>query len=273
MPTDVLRFVYAASVITGTVVLIILAYLFLNWQYAVQTELQHANQAKDEFLSGMSHELRTPLNSILGFTEVLQKGYTGSLTEAQLEQLGFIQSSGEHLTQLVDDLLTLINIDSHDIAINKHSTNVTQLLGECASIMAPQATQASLTIQLTTTTPLYANADVLRTKQIILNLLSNAIKFSPPDTKITLAAESAQNKIILSVSDAGIGVTEDQHTRIFNKFYQADSSLSGKTKGFGLGLYISRRLAELQDGTLNLEARDKAGSRFTLVLPQAEAID
>lgn len=269
---DTQIYLTAGTAIALMCVLMSLAYLFVEWQAVARERLTAASIAKDEFLSGMSHELRTPLNSIIGFTEVLQREYLGSLNEEQKKNLSYINSSSEHLLQLVEDLFSLKALDNDNIKPDLEKVELNELLTFCITLMQPQceAKEIKITLQMSQDSG-SIEADPKLLKQILLNLLSNAVKFSPPSSTIKISVESTISRVRIEIQDSGPGIEDVHRDKIFDKFYKIDSSLSGKSDGAGLGLYISRALTELHKGNLYLASNEHPGACFVLKLRQSSS--
>lgn len=245
--------------------------LHLSWQKNVRAVIEHASNAKSEFLSGMSHELRTPLNSIMGFSDLLCRGAAGSTNEKQGEYLGNILESSKHMLALVNDLLDIAKIESGEVEIAPEETKLGELISESVQVVQEMAAAKNMTINMEIDPSIQNSAaylDVRKFKQILLNLLSNAIKFSPEHSTVTLKSVLKDDTIVVAVSDQGVGISEEEAERIFQKFYQVSNESTNKTVGTGLGLPISRVFAELHGGTLRLqESRRNSGSRFVLKIP------
>lgn len=231
---------------------------------------QSAARAKDELLSGMSHELRTPLNAVIGLSAVLQRGTHGKLTPKQQGYLEQIESSGRHLLDVISTILDLAKAEAHklqpvfaDVDPNEIVTSALGLVGELAA-------GKGLTVSVHVADDLpFVHVDALRARQILLNLLSNALKFTPTGGRIGIEALPAKGAVAVTVWDTGIGVAADDLERIFEPFEQADASLSRRHDGTGLGLALSRRLADLLGGGLTVTSELGAGSRFTVTFPAA----
>ena len=261
------NYFWAASTAAASLVLISMAYFFVQWQQLVRQRLMVLNQAKDEFLSGMSHEIRTPLNSIMGFADVLKHEYGGRLTEQQEKYVNYILSGSEHLSALVDDFLDLTNIEEDRILLSPTRFEVKQLLEDCVvSLNNTHPNQITFTLD-DSIKPI--TADKTRFKQVVLNLLSNAQKFTPKDGKIVLNVDQGDDTTKIIVEDNGPGIPVEHRKNIFSKFFQTDTSLTRKTKGSGLGLFISKKLSELLDGQLILDSSYDGGARFVFTLPNS----
>jgi signal transduction histidine kinase len=232
-------------------------------------ELQAADQLKSEFLAHMSHELRTPLNSVLGFAQLLGDARFGNLNERQTRYLGYISSSGAHLLSLINDVLDLSKVEAGQLQLQSEPLAVRPMLAECAAEVKPQADGKSLELAVDADTGVTILADRRRVVQIVLNLLSNAIKFTPDSGRVTLRAAEDGGTAVITVRDTGIGIAPADHDRIFDAFTQLTGGRTRNQEGTGLGLALSRRLAEQMGGQLTVESRAGEGSSFHLRLPLA----
>lgn len=237
-----------------------------------------ANQAKTEFLANMSHEIRTPMNAVVGLARLL--GLSTPLTDKQREFIRVLQQSADSLLDLINDLLDISKIESRNLQLEQMPFRLPDVVADVVRMLEVPARDKGLRLETH-----YADAaaagqafvgDPRRLRQILLNLASNAVKFTETgEVRITLAcAPSPQGGIdtlSLCVSDTGIGIAPDKIDTIFNKFVQADSSVNRKYGGTGLGLAITKSLAELMDGTIDVDSAPGKGSRFTvrLALPRA----
>jgi len=234
-----------------------------------------ANISKSQFLANMSHELRTPLNAIIGFSDMLAMGLTGELQGQQLEYARIINQSGQHLLEIVNDLLDLAKIDAGKFPLEADDTDPHELANACVEIVkeAAQAAGLQLSIECEPALPAVI-ADERRLKQVLLNLLTNSIKFTGSGGSVVLAARRAKDGgIAFEVRDTGIGMTPDETARVFADFEQADSSTTRRFGGTGLGLAIARQLVELMGGRLSLVSTPGKGSTFSfdLTLPLVDA--
>lgn len=226
-----------------------------------------ANRAKSEFLSNISHELRTPLTGILGFSGVLMEQIFGSLNAKQKQYVECIHTSGKHLLDLINDLLDLTKIEAGKEELILESLLVEDVAQACLSLFQERCWQRGLEFKLAIA-PEVTNctADRRRLNQILVNLLSNALKFTDVGS-ITLHVEQTPQAILFSVIDTGIGIATEDCEAIFQPFHQVDSGLNRKYEGTGLGLALSRRLAQLHGGDITVESELGRGSCFTLHLP------
>jgi PAS domain S-box-containing protein len=226
-----------------------------------------ANRAKSEFLASMSHELRTPLNAILGFSQILAGEKAGSLTRDQKNYVGYIKDSGDHLLNMINDLLDLAKIESGTFELDKNLFDLGKMLAGFPEMVKAVAYRKGIQVQCDIAPSLgLLHADAVRIKQVMYNLLSNALKFSEPGKYIGIEAVGEGQMVKISVWDEGIGIEKSDQERIFQPFEQVRSRIPG-LKGTGLGLPITRNLVELHQGTLTLTSILGKGSRFTVTLP------
>jgi signal transduction histidine kinase len=232
-------------------------------------ELARASQLKSAFLSGITHELRTPLNSIFNMTRILLGRMDGPLTPEQEVQVTLIQKAAVTLTDLVADLLDLARIEAGTTEIRLASFTVTDMFGALRGMFRPLLTSDEVGLvfdapehEITLTT------DEGKLSQILRNLISNAIKFTERGEIRVSAKPTADDGLTFAVSDTGIGIAAQDQQRIFEDFSQVDSAIQRSVRGTGLGLPLSRKLAGLLGGTLELESIPGVGSRFELHLPR-----
>jgi signal transduction histidine kinase/DNA-binding response OmpR family regulator len=226
-----------------------------------------ANRAKSEFLSTISHELRTPLTGILGFSGVLQEEIFGSLNTKQKKYVDCINSSGKHLLELINDLLDFTKIEAGKEELNLENVVLDEVGQACLSLFGERCLQRGLQLSMAIAPDVTTCiADRRRLKQILVNLLSNAVKFTDSGS-ITLKVEKTTDEIQISVIDTGIGIALADQESIFKPFHQVDSGLNRKYEGTGLGLALSRKLAQLHKGDITLDSELGRGSCFTVHLP------
>lgn len=232
-------------------------------------ELEQASRYKSDFLANMSHELRTPLNSLLILSKLLGDNPDDNLTEDQVKYARTIQSSGNDLLNLINDILDLSKIEAGHVQIRPEAVAIERLAGDLRQMFQPIAGERGLTfeIEIADHLPVVIDTDRQRLDQILKNLLSNAFKFTETGSVTLAMARVGGDRIALSVTDTGIGIAEDQQRDIFEAFRQADGTISRKYGGTGLGLSISRELARLLGGEIALESKAGEGSRFTLTIP------
>ncbi|MBW2280468.1 MAG: response regulator [Deltaproteobacteria bacterium] len=233
-------------------------------------QAEAANQAKSEFLANMSHEIRTPMNAILGFTEVLRRGYGKGKSDPQ-RHLSTIRSSGEHLLQLINDVLDLSKVESGHLEVEALSFAPHGLILEIVGVMAVKAREKGIGLDFEADGPLPETivSDPTRLRQILTNLISNAVKFTDRgDVRVVarLAGAGADRLLSIDVIDNGIGAAPETLESIFDPFVQADSSVTRRFGGTGLGLPISRKFARLLGGDITVESEPGRGSTFTVTV-------
>jgi len=227
-----------------------------------------ASRAKSDFLSNISHELRTPLNSILGFSQFLEMQEKASLNDEQLEYIGYIRKSGEHLLEMVNDILDLTKIEAGKIEIRKEPFEINHMISHAVLSIKAVIDMKEFELVLNIHPDLgWIEADEVRIKQVIYNLVSNASKFSDKGKKIGIDAVVQNKRLIISVWDEGLGIAKDDLNRIFNTFEQVYDTEKIKPDGAGLGLPISKRLIDLHNGNITVDSSIGKGSRFTFELP------
>lgn len=230
-------------------------------------QLAKANVAKDVFLANMSHELRTPLNSIMGFNDVMLLGLAGPLNETQTKQAVFIKRAAQHLLSLINDILDLAKIESGKMELDVVDLNLSPLLSDVVAGVQPLAGERKLYLHFEepSSVPLI-HADERAVRQIVTNLISNAIKFTD-DGGVTVSIKTPDSDCVdVSVKDTGIGISKADQSQLFQGFVQL-SRQERKQEGTGLGLALSKRLAELMNGQIIVESEPGTGSTFVLRLP------
>ena len=227
-----------------------------------------ASAAKSEFLSSMSHELRTPLNSILGFAQLLQIDKKTPLNERQREKLEHVVKGGEHLLHLIDDILDLSHIEAGRVMVSPEPVSVAEVLAEVKDALDPMAARAGVSIAIAPGEAATVVADRTRFSQILINFGSNAIKYGKPDGRAELAVSRPEPHVVrVSLTDDGIGIPLAKHDRIFQPFQRAGQE-TGPIQGTGIGLAITKRLAELMHGAVGFRSEPGHGSCFWVDLPE-----
>jgi signal transduction histidine kinase len=253
--------------------------------------LKELDRLKSNFLATVSHELRTPLTSIIGYSEMLFEGLAGDLSSEQREFVQTIRDKGEQLLQLIKGLLDLSKLESGTMSLRKSQTDILRILRDVSQTMTPTARkkEVEISVEVENGLPLIW-ADAERLRQVFLNLTENAIKFTPPKGKVTLSAkltsldaarpEDAGGVVILSarrtaiefrVADTGIGIPDAEKARVFDAFYQVDSSSTREAGGTGLGLSIVRRLVDGHDGIVRIVDNTPKGTVFVVTIPVKRA--
>jgi len=234
-------------------------------------ELQAAAQIKNQFLANMSHELRTPLNGIIGFSELLVDGKPGSLNPKQIEYLGDVLSSSRHLLQLINDILDLANIESGKMEFYPVCFSLTATVDEVCAVARPLILNKGLQVEVSIDPELgTVNLDPQKLKQVLYNLLSNAIKFTDRGGRISIVATPVLGgRFEVAVTDTGIGIKQEDLSRLFREFEQLETGTTRQYGGTGLGLALTKRIVEHQDGSIAVESIAGKGSTFTVNLPQS----
>ncbi|VVO68958.1 response regulator [Pseudomonas fluorescens] len=236
-------------------------------------EAEKANNAKSDFLAMMSHELRTPMNGVLGMLQLLE---TTEMTEEQIEYAALASESTEHLLKVINDILDFSRIERSELELEHIPFNLAELIGACAQSFQHSAVQRGLALNLRIPEDmrgLQVQGDPTRIRQILVNLVGNALKFTEQGrVNIEAQWQSLDHELLwftCSVRDSGIGISSEHLELMFNAFQQADSSISRRYGGTGLGLPIARTLAERMGGTLRAQSEEGLGSVFTLEIPLA----
>lgn len=231
-------------------------------------ELEQSTKYKSEFLANMSHELRTPLNSILLLSKLMTE--SNDLDKTYIEYAEVMQSSGQGLLSLIDEILDLSKIESGKMKLEIAPVTLEEVTSEMRALFIPVAKSKNLELEFTIQegTPPLIQSDKMRLEQILKNLLSNAIKFTSRGlVKLNISGDEKGNNVIFAVSDTGIGIPKEKQDLIFEAFQQADGSTRRKFGGTGLGLSISRELSRLLKGKIALESTEGVGSEFILTIP------
>lgn len=247
-------------------------------RFELMAQVEAASRAKTDFLANMSHEIRTPLSAILGFTQVLEESYV-TLTEAERnEHFQTIQQSGQHLLQLVNDVLDLSKIEAEKSGIDHSAVPVVEMVKQVVAMLEDRCESKDVKViaEVTEETPEWVHIDQRRLRQILINLIGNAAKFTT-EGSITLRLKSQPSELIdhheltFEVQDTGIGIPADQLNLLWAPFHQVDASAQRRFGGAGLGLTISRKLADLMGGTMEVRSTPGEGSCFSLGLTALQA--
>lgn len=230
-----------------------------------------ANQAKSDFLTNISHELRTPLNAIIGFSQVLEGKHFGELNDRQNSYVKVIRESGQHLLDMINEILDLSRIESGKMKLELSHVNLKDLLENSMIMIKQKCLKHSIDLSLSISQEIddkFYQFDERRLKQVMFNLLMNAAKFTPDGGAITVDAYEKHPYLRLNVSDTGIGIPKKFQKKIFEPFYQIKGGIEGKTSGLGLGLNLCKRIIELHHGKIWVESEGRGrGSTFRISLP------
>jgi protein-histidine pros-kinase len=231
-------------------------------------ELEDLNRAKDRFVASMSHELRTPLNAVIGFTGTLLMELPGPLTQEQERQLQIVQSSARHLLSLINDILDLAKIESGKADLNLETIALAPIVREVATTLRPLAEEKGLVLDVVLpAAEIEIRSDGRAVRQILINFASNAVKYTERGSVRIELARGTVGGATIRVVDTGVGIGEEDIPRLFAAFAQLDTTNTRRVEGAGLGLHLSRRLADLLDADIRIQSERGSGSTFTLVLP------
>lgn len=236
---------------------------------------ERANRSKTEFLATMSHELRTPLNAIIGFSELLRNETFGALGNAKYrEYAADINDSGQHLLALINDVLDVAKAESGKIELDHVPVDLERLIQSVVRLMSDRAESGKVDLSIRIESPLpQVNGDILRLRQVILNLLSNAIKFTEAGGQVEIGAyQSADGDLHLYIQDTGVGMDPSDVEDALAPFTQLDSSLSRKFEGTGLGLPLTKKLAELHGGEMKIDTAPGLGTTASIILPRSRMV-
>ena len=228
---------------------------------------EYASRAKSDFLANMSHELRTPLNAIIGFAEILRDELVGSINAEQRECVNDIHMSGQHLLEMINDILDLSKIEAGKMVLQLETFSIVEAVEEVNTIITALAVKKNLELTLNYNRDSIIEADRVKFKQIFYNLLSNAVKFTPEGGKVATELAVTETELCAEVIDTGIGISEADRAKLFAPFTQIDTSKSRRYGGTGLGLALTHRLIVLHGGDINVESQEGAGSNFTFRIP------
>jgi signal transduction histidine kinase len=233
-------------------------------------QVQAATRAKSDFLANMSHELRTPLNAVLGFSDVLLEQLRPAITDRQARYLQNIHSAGDHLLELINDVLDLSKVEAGRLVLRPELVTLPTLLEPVIASAAQLAADRGVRFEVPDVPTGTALVDAARVRQILLNLLSNAVKFSRIDGTVRLLVEVQGGDVRFDVIDEGVGIPADKRARVFGVFERLHEGVV-EASGTGLGLAITKKLVELQHGTIDFDSEDGKGTRFWIVLEDVMA--
>ena len=236
---------------------------------------EKANTAKSEFLANMSHELRTPLNAIIGFSSTINDKYFGDMGHPKYaEYVNDIMTSGEHLLQLINDILDVSAIEAGKLELIEDEVSISRIVEQSIVYIQPRATTGKITFHADLSEHLpRIRADERRLKQILINLLSNAVKFTPEGGTVTISTQVAGDGCLaLTIADTGVGMSDAEIFTAMTQFGQVDSGLNRKHEGTGLGLPLVKGMMELHGGTLQIISKANHGTNVTVTFPENRVI-
>ena len=237
-------------------------------------EAELASRTKTEFLANISHELRTPLNAIIGFSEILSGQIFGELGDKRyVNYAADIRDSGQHLLNLINDVLDVSKIEFGKLELNEESVDLAAVVESCVRLMRGRAEAAGLDLRVELPEDLpFVQADARRFKQILLNLMSNAVKFTPSGGTVSVCAKIEPDGLSIAVADTGIGIAASDLDKAMRPFGQIDSRMARKYQGTGLGLPLTKSMIELHGGRLSLDSEAGKGTTATIWLPRERMI-
>ena len=230
-------------------------------------KLLELDKLKSMFIASMSHELRTPLNSIIGFTGIILQGMSGEINDSQKDQLSRVYASAIHLLALVSDVIDISKIEAGKIGVDIEDFTVAPLIDECVELVSKMVAEKGLSLEVTIPADIVLVSDRRRLLQIVLNMLSNAVKYTEAG-RVSISAEQHGERLRISIADTGVGISKEAMQRLFKPFERLDTVLRVKVLGTGLGLYLSKKLAEdLLQGELGAHSEYGSGSTFWVDIP------
>jgi len=233
---------------------------------------EHAANTKSAFLANMSHELRTPLNAINGFSEMLVEEFYGPLGDPRYKEYAQdILASGQHLLDLINDILDMAKIEAGKTNLSRQSIDPVDPVDAAVRMVRRKAEERDITLKIDAADDLpNIDADHRAIRQMVLNLVSNAIKFTDAGGRIVIGVQQSQDQVCISVTDTGIGIPQDQIARLGSPFEQVAESRDRNTEGTGLGLALTRSFAEMHGGRITIASEPGRGTRVSIYLPLRE---
>lgn len=264
----------AAMYALAGILIIVVLFLFVVvrlWDYALlYKKIKEVDKMKDEFISIASHELRTPVTGIKGYASMISDGSLGKVSDKTQDAIKIIQKSAERLSALVDDLLSVSRIEQDRMSLSLRPANLHPIINEVIGELKIQAEEKMLKMNYTTKLEKFplTNIDVDKFKQILINLVGNAIKYTKDGIVEVEAKEKFDGKILeIKVKDTGIGMSSKERKNLFQKFYRIKNEKTYGITGTGLGLWITKKLVELMNGTINIESIENIGTQVVLQFP------
>jgi signal transduction histidine kinase len=239
------------------------------WKLQLLGEAQAASQAKSDFIATMSHELRTPLTALTGYGELLAEEIVGGLTEQQADVVDRMRSVTHHLSVVIDEILTFSNLEAGREGVRSQAVEVDALVRSVVAVVEPLAHHKRIGFSVDVPNGVRVVTDPDKVRQVLVNLVGNGIKFTE-EGAVRLTVRSDERRISFRVEDTGIGIRAADRARLFQPFTQLESGLTRRHGGTGLGLFISRRLAEMVGGRIDVESEPGRGSVFTFEIPSGD---
>ncbi len=281
------RLQMAQGVLTTIVLRDITVRIVADAERRAHEALEASNKAKTDFLSRMSHELRTPLNAVIGFSTLLRLDTVKPLSTQQLERVQHVENAGAHLLALVNDVLDLSRIESGEMSVSSEAVHLQRAIEEAATMVSPLVTKAGIEVFLASELPesetgprgdvrtmppgdVWVKADPVRLRQVLVNLLSNAVKYNRPGGRVALTWKRSRFECEILITDTGIGIPSDRLANLFQPFNRLGAETSA-VEGTGIGLVLSRQLAEMMGGTLSVSSTFGVGTCASLKLGIAGA--
>jgi PAS domain S-box-containing protein len=241
-------------------------------QRRLREAADNASRMKDEFLAVLSHELRTPLNTVLGYAKMLKRDDARMTADIRARALEALERNADVLTRLVNDVLDTSRIVSGKLRLSLDNCPVERFVQEAIETVTPAADAKEITVSVAIAPGLVVYGDHDRLQQVVWNLVSNAIKFTPQGGNVSVRAERQDGAVRISVADTGMGIAVEHLPYLFQRFWQADTTVSREQGGLGIGLALARHLVEMHGGTISVESAGRGtGARFTVVLPPSDA--
>ena len=235
---------------------------------SVNRELQQINEERTKFLSTVSHELKTPLTSIIAFTDILSRNQSGEKEERNLHQLDIVKNNGNHLLNLINDLLDYSKIESGGVLLEKEQVELESVISEVEAVLSPLlASKRQKFVVVGDLRDQLATIDRTRIVQVLMNFVSNAHKYSPDNTTITLESQIKSGNLQMAVVDQGMGISDADQARLFTKFFRVDNEATRSVSGTGLGLSITKGIVEAHGGAIGVQSTVGQGTRISFTIP------
>ena len=245
--------------------------LTLEHQRTAVERLRELERVKGDFVSTVSHELRTPITSIIGYTELLGDGDVGELTLSQQEIIDRVDRNGRRLLLLVEDLLTLSQIEASALKIEPVITDVRAVVNNAHEALRPVLAGRALDVSvLVPTQPVVHHGDPVQLERMLVNLLTNAVKFTPDGGRVELQLRALSENTEIVISDTGMGIPEDEQSKLFTRFFRSSTATERAIQGTGLGLTIVKAIVALHGGRIDVESAHQRGTTVTVSLPRQQ---